>query len=618
MRYIKEAHSIFNWLRTLQIKQKQIQGKVKGNHLQFTLDHPVEGKKEIKIEYPDSEYFSVKGIGLKIEKRTGDKVFISVYDYGGIFDPIDFCNPGAHYAATHFAFLGALLYEQYKDKMILENIKSAIDFHLRTSKDEYKFKKWGYHWDFKNYAFLETYRIIKKYLREDEQRKWLKGLKEYRENKGNHLTNWYAMRAYSSLLRYKLFHNVVDFLRYLWRIFFVRRAKLPDGCFDDFPHLSRPIQYHVFVLALLHRIYLINSSKRIKDWFLKGVYYFIHFVDPDGCFNYLGRGQEQIFGYGIGLYVLEAAKSINKNQAGYYQYLIDCIWKYLNKFKQNNIFPLVLNYQNDLEKFGWYDYHHLTVYEAFLGVWLALTHKHRFDCNQSVQFKPSEKQLHYLKSSGQVIFSNENYFTVFSRGATEYISEPAITPIHLWFNKVGWFFSCPGGPYSIFGKINRVENIDKNVFAPIVKKRDEKGWYIPALGRAQSIHITDNNLVMVYNYGPFILKRRVTFECNSLIFKDEFEFKANEIFEEIRYFNLPVICDKFTTTIDKNYKLRFESKKGNIHVSLIDSDFELSTFKKGEKIKTAKGLAEVVFLGKESFLSEFGSSKFVTFVMNRG
>lgn len=617
MKYSETARDIFNWLKKLQVKQKEITAELVDYQLFFLLEHPLEGKIKVEIPYPESEYFTVKGIGLQIKKKERKIVIISVYDYGGIFDPIDYYNPGDHYAATHFALLGALLYEQCKDPDLIIYIKRAVDFHLRTSKDEYRFEHWGYHWDFKNYAFLETYGIMKKYLSEEEMREWKEGLYNYRENKGNNLTNWMMMRAYSALLRYNIFHNIFQLFRFLGRMLLVRRAMLPDGCFDDFPHTSRPIQYHVFVLALLHRIYLLKPSSIIRNWFLKGVKYYIHFIDPDGCFNYLGRGQEQIFGYGIGLYVLEAAKSLDNKQATTYQDFADRMWKYLYQYKRNKIFPLVLNNRNDSDQCGWYDYHHLTVYEAFLGVWLAFAQKN-IRANE-IEIKKSvvkTREIKHFRSSGNIVYSNEYYFTVFSRGTLEYLSEPGITPVHLWFKKIGWFFSCPGGPYAKFGKNKVAKNIDKNFFAPIAKSRVQKQWYVPAFNKSEYFHLKENKLIMVYNYGPFTVKRVVIFQSTHLLFRDEFSFNTNEEYEYFRFFNLPIISDKFDISVDNERNISCRTDEGVIGISLQGTNLESLIFRKSDIIKTAKGVAEVITLENKDFRTDRGEIKYISFNLN--
>ncbi|MFH1942967.1 MAG: hypothetical protein ABIL68_12770, partial [bacterium] len=429
---------------------------------------------------------------------------------------------------------------------------------------------------------------------------------------------WIAMRAYSSLLKYRLLGISLDNIRFLWRIRAVDRARHPDGCYDDAFQQSRPIQYHVYTLALLHRIFLLHQDNRLKKHFLAGVHYFTQFIDPDGCFNYLGRGQEQIFGYAVGLYVLEAAKQLDEMNARLYQSYRDRVWNYLVGFFRDGHFPLVLNSREDAEKCGWYDYHHLTVYNAFLGAWLALTHSLKTSAVSGEKKQDGTPRFYfqYFESTKNIIISKDAYFVTLSGGNREYFSEPGLTPIHVWFKNVGWVFSCPGGPSPMrYGKINVAQNVEKNFFCPIAHI-DGMAWFLPAHRECRIIRADPDQVIMALDYGPFNLNRIVTFDQKAIVFKDTFQFKEDINIEELRYFNFPVVVDKFKIEINRAGEVRLVSNKGMVCVVLINTDFTEKCFEKIEQIKTAKGLACVVALREHRFRVKAGQKNSITFSLS--
>ena len=57
-------------------------------------------------------------------------------------------------------------------------------------------------------------------------------------------------------------------------------------------------------------MYLLNGQDKIARKFLNGIEFFMPFVDPDGDFNYWGRGHGQIFGHGAAIYALLAAANL--------------------------------------------------------------------------------------------------------------------------------------------------------------------------------------------------------------------------------------------------------------------------------------------------------------------
>jgi len=515
--------------------------------------------------------------------------------------------------------MGAILYNENKNPDILDKVKMAVQFHFNTSKDQYYFGDWGYHWDFQNYALLETYRLVKNVLSPEEKKEWENGLSKYKENINNPLTNWIAMRAYSSLLRYNMWGQLKNKFFFYYRMLKVDKARQKDGCYDDYRNWSRPIQYHVFTLALLHRIYLISPSRKIKKHFLSGVQYFWRFIDPEGCFNFIGRGHEQIFGYGAALYVLEGAKCLDPNNAEQYQNGIIRIWNYLQKFKRNHHFPLVLNSYDDSAKYGWYDYHHLSVYEAFLGVWLGLAQtllpKKE---NVFIQKKPIDCFFHvFNKTTQTVIISNPNYFIVFSGGTPEYLSEPGITPAHIYFRGLGVLFSCPGGPsHRKYGKINQIDHIEKNMIAPLFKDINQT-WIVPAFQLNRNMRFLNDTLLLTWDYDHFTLTRSVIFEKNRIKFKDHFKFKDNENILEFRVFNFPVLTDRYNVQLQNDKQIILSLKKQKISVCLSETDFKNKRIEKLEQIKTAKGVVTVFAVRMHDFQSKNEIEKSVCFSIEK-
>lgn len=616
MDYLSVAKNIFDYLARHQIRQQEIVAPIENGLAHITLDHPTRGTIEDRIQLPDEGYFRCHGIGLKVVTKNAHQAVLDVYDCGGIFDAIDDLVPGEHYATTHFALLGAIVYRQQPDPAVLEQVKLAIDFHLRTSPDAYRFGTWMYHWDFQNYAFLETYRLLRDVLTPTEKARWEQGLTHWRENDNNSLTNWIAMRAYSARLRYQLFHSSADRLKCWWRLKRMQRARQADGCFDDFRNSSRPIQYHVFTLALLHRIWLLHRSATIRRQFLAGVNYFIPFIDPDGSFNYLGRGQEQIFGYGVAIYVLEAAKNLDAANAPMYQRLLERLWRYLLQFQRAGVFPLVLNSHDDRERCGWYDYHHFSVYNSFLGVWLALAHQVRSASAIAGKAEDIPKvgaAFRFFKPTKNIIVSNREYVAVFSAGTPEYLSEPGITPVHLWFREVGWVFSCPGGPtLDKYGKLHPVEHIEKNLLAPLARQSGA-AWLLPAYREGQILSATSRGAVLSFDYGLFHLKRSVFFEDSRLIIEDKFQFVEQAVLEEFRYFNFPIVTDKYKIEIGPGQQLRLISGNAALQLDWLSSDLGEPRLEELETIKTAKGLAQVVALRKLRFAIEPGQENYLRF-----
>ena len=146
------------------------------------------------------------------------------------------------------------------------------------------------------------------------------------------------------------------------------------------PHLQKlSLQYHCFSLILLHEIYEQTGWDFVKTAVRRGHQAIGQFILANGDTLYLGRGQQQIFGYGSLLYFLATQTSAG-NQAAAVQ--LHHVWDFVQQFQQaDGRFPLVLRhgemgFPNEVDTrdprwLGWYSYNNLFDYLPFFGVQLV-------------------------------------------------------------------------------------------------------------------------------------------------------------------------------------------------------------------------------------------------------
>ena len=517
------------------------------------------------------------------------------YDQGGIRDPLSGAVAGEHYSATHFALLGCLLDQPEPDPTRSPLIRSALEFHIRTSGGEYARGSWAYHWDFNNYAFAKCFVLLEKTLPKAERERYLSAMRAWKENK-HKTVNWLFMRAYNATLRRKLCGGLLDSLRARRSLFLGLRCQLEDGCIEDLRHTSRPIQYHAFSAALLHQLFLLTGERRYLRRFMAGLDYLLPFVAPNGDFNYLGRGHEQIFGYGVALYVLEAGlphaggNAQRVNEAA--EHCLDHLARYAT---QQGNFPLVLNGQGNNRRYGWYDYHHLTVYNAFLGVWLAecaLLKPDPCPAPAPAKAEPRHYGVQLLAPSGRLSCNMPRYFLCLSAGepGSHYYADCGLAFQHFWVKGFGDLISCPGGPGGPDGRgfanfYAREGDAAKNYFAPLGKRGGV--WLAPVGGCGSLERRSSGVYALVYEYpGGFTVNREITLTADGLLVRDSVSFstgQAGQGLEEFRLVNLPLLQGGHT--VEANVVVLQQGKVGIRITITMDLPGMLQT----ERLFSAKG-----------------------------
>lgn len=398
------------------------------------------------------------------------------YDHGGIRDPLDERVVGDHYAATHFAWACALIHAQTREPALLLAARQALDFHLRTSIDEYPPGNWDYHWDFNNLAFAETCRLLGAQLEPGEQRAANAALAAWKTNP-HWAVNWVAMRAAGHFLRHDLLGRPDDLaLAGKW-LDYVLGAQLADGGIEDIRGASLPSQYHAYTACLLHRMGHRHSA--VDRAVVAAARWLLAITAPDGEMNALGRGQGQIFGYACAVYLFRAAAVLDAELACNHRWAARAVLSRLERFQTaDGWWPLVLNDLPVARRAGWYDYHHLSVYNAFAVVWLSLAARLPVPDGEAAPPPPGER---WLRQSGILAVRRRQYFAVFGAGqeGAGYRTEAGITPHDLTFGDRP-FFRGPLGPGTgKYGSRSAGLGQETHCLAPLWRRPGEI-WQAPA------------------------------------------------------------------------------------------------------------------------------------------
>ena len=363
------------------------------------------------------------------------------YDHGGIRDILDGRVVGDHYGATHFAWACALKFVTTQDQSFLQAARLAIGFHLRTSPEEYPPGSWDYHWDFNNLAFAETCRLLCPVLEPAERQSWFEGLTHWKTNP-HWAVNWVGMRAASHFARHDLLALPDDLPVAARWLEYVLNAQLGDGGIEDVVGKSLPSQYHAYSACLLHT--MSRRHPAVDRAVVRAARWLLALTSPDGEMNALGRGQGQIFGYACAAYLFRAASTLDPEHAANHLWAAQAVARRLAEGQaRDGYWPLVLNLPLESRGAGWYDYHHLSVYNAFAAVWLALAA--RLPVAAVAAAEPPAGET-WLRDSG-LLAVRRRYFALFCAGqeGAGYLTEAGITPHALSWGDVN-LFRYPLGP----------------------------------------------------------------------------------------------------------------------------------------------------------------------------
>jgi hypothetical protein len=189
------------------------------------------------------------------------------------------------------------------------------------------------------------------------------------QEKGTRMFNWFLLRRFNKRLCNG--YSAIDHfkLRIAVSIYQEKTGLILDEL------KTRSLQYHAFCLFLLAELIEIAPENAwLKKRFSDGVEYSMRHVLHDGTSLFIGRGQEQIFGYGALIYSFEYCHTKIRPLS---EQLIHLVCKRLLSFqREDGSYPLVLrrrepetgnaHFSEDAPG-GWYGYNTLYDYQPFLA-----------------------------------------------------------------------------------------------------------------------------------------------------------------------------------------------------------------------------------------------------------
>lgn len=365
--------------------------------------------------------------------------FVKEKDHLLLFDPLEREVIGAHYGHTHMAAAMIIWGDYLSDNNIIEKGYKLLDGFFYHSKEYQKSKE--YHWDFNNFALA----VLSEYLdnnlngftkssvinknKPDFLRKFIINQKDSK----NPTINWLPMRLYVNYCKKKWTGNN-KYDKIMKKIIKnLKKARYNDGFFDDLlpKGNSFNFQYHIYTTAILNfletqGLSIFNDNKSEKQS--------INIIDPMGDFNYFGRGTNQIFAWGPGLFLYRYKsdeKTFNK------------VWDYFyNNIKISiDTFNILLNNDSGKQKNLWWDYHYSSVYFSHLLFWLVLT--------LILDSENKIKNVYILDNkldSGVNIIKTSNYQICLFSGRKHYVSEKGPLITNICRNEGEVLFKGPFGP----------------------------------------------------------------------------------------------------------------------------------------------------------------------------
>ena len=363
-------------------------------------------------------------------------------------DPLDNEEISAHYGATHAAVAWIIRGIKTDNLMLLTKGKQLLTSILERW--EHSTKLLAYHFDFNNFALCVAYEYLNEIDATLSDR--IKKAVLSTPDSNNPTINWYPMRWYVNLMRYQWtkeekYQHICDQCKKS-----IQEATFSDGFVDDrIPKgKSFNLQYDVATVAVMQFM----RTKGVRIDLSKELGALLNVVSPDGDINYLGRGTNQVFAWGLWIYLLSSSGREEAVTA------VDYLQNRLQSMLDNQ--NVMLNEWEGTEKYLWWDYHYCSVYTAHLLFWLVLS----VEDFGKASIKP---RLIKPDDSGIRVYRSSKCLAITFEGRSEYLAEKGPALALLWTKKDGILVKGYFAPWQgSFGNHYTFENIALNNYFGLI------------------------------------------------------------------------------------------------------------------------------------------------------
>lgn len=431
-------------------------------------------------------------------------------------DPNDGVEISAHYGATHAAASFIIWGKETGNTVLYDKGVSLLLSIL---------KRWNnnkllpsFHFDFNNLALCMVEDLVNEEMKELIRKTICNTVDS------NHDTiNWLPMRWVVNKKRLewffdKKFQSAINHCKET-----IAKATNADGGVEDrLPRgLSFNLQYDLATVAVLQYLNVHGESLDLS----KELGFLLNAVAPDGDINYQGRGTNQIFAWGLWIYLLASC-----GQEDALKLALQYLSPRLSKMLENN--NMILNEWDGKEKYLWWDYHYASVYAAHCMLWLILSY---VDFGKK-KFLPSYPTT---TETGLHIHRSDNFFVSWFEGRSEYLAEKGPTIAAIWSKKQGVIFKGTFGPWQgYFGNRHIVDNpVILNSWSLYLNRKEFDWTKIPYIHRTFEKK-TAESFLSIY---PFFLPISVREEDRLVITWDTRGVKRNFILSLANFCDNPEI-----------------------------------------------------------------------------
>lgn len=369
-------------------------------------------------------------------------------------DPLDGEEISAHYGATHVAAAYITWGKQVDDinlyqrgLKLLRSILERWDKNLELP---------AYHFDFNNFALLLVEPLV-----DAESAALIRKTINKTEDSHHDTINWLPMRWAVNKKRIVWTSNVKYEAAIARCRKLIAEATNADGGIEDrLPHgKSFNLQYDLATVAGLQYLRVQGEELDLG----KELGFLLNAVAPDGDVNYQGRGTNQVFAWGLWVYLLASS-----GQHSAMREALDFFEPRLEQMLDNK--SMMLNGWDGKEKYLWWDYHYASVYTAHCLLWLVMS---------IVDFGKKTIQPIFPSSSetGLHICKSDKHFVSWFEGRSEYLAEKGPAVAAIWSQCQGMICKGTFAPWQgPFGNKYIYEDVVLKNYCGLLRMKRNIDW----------------------------------------------------------------------------------------------------------------------------------------------